>query len=468
MVFVCIGMGGIKPNIMNFGANQITATGEKGDKQRESFFTWFYVAINFGCLVPYLYLVTLATNGQGETIPKEWGFFACYLVATVAMSIAGLMYVSGTCLYVTSKPTPPPENEIGVVFRTLFHTARQGNARAMVSLFGWILMPVFILMTLFVSFVSGPATSFLTYLSLVLGVVSAICVGLVHMDNDFLVALPARPELAGRDDLFTIDDVRATLKAIPLMLMINIAFGLCYNSMNAAFPTQACQMNCFVGKTQLNGAFFNVGDAIAIVIFAPLFEAFVYPFWAKVQGRGVSLGQKLMVGLVAAALSNVVAAILEFARMAAPLMTDRETSNCAPEGTYMNNISAFWMFIPFALVGFGEILVNPSMYYYAYEAAPKKVRATLQAFNLVAQGSITGALTAALQLAFIPDDLNGKGSINNYYYCNIAMAVIGIVLYALYRSQAGSSRDFFNLDEAGGSVARSVVGSFAEHPALKE
>merc|ERR1719272_408270 len=119
MVFVCIGMGGIKPNIMNFGANQITATGERGDKQRESFFSYFYVAINLGCFVPFLSLVTLATSGQPPFIPKDWGFFAAYLVAAVAMALAGLMYVCGTRLYIMKKTSPPPENEILVVFRTI-------------------------------------------------------------------------------------------------------------------------------------------------------------------------------------------------------------------------------------------------------------------------------------------------------------------------------------------------------------
>jgi peptide/histidine transporter 3/4 len=473
MVFVCVGMGGIKPNIMNFGANQITADGERGDKQRESFFSYFYVAINLGCFVPFLYLVTLATSGQPPAIPKEWGFFAAYLVAAVAMALAGLMYVCGTRLYITKKPSPPPENEIGVVFRTILHTARQGSMRALVSLFGWILMPVFILLSLLVSFLpdGGVGGVVLTYLSLAIGIISCFCVAVTHMDNSFLQSLPARPDLQGRDDLFTIEDVRATLKTIPLMLLINISFNLCYNSMNAAFPSQACQMNCFIGKTQqLNGAFFNVGDALAIVIFAPLFEALLYPLWARIQGKDVSLGQKLMAGLCCAAASNAVAAILETARKNAPLMDNRAFSDCAPDNTYMRNISAFYMFIPFGLVGFGEILVMPSMYYYAYEAAPKKVRATIQAFNLVAQGSISGAFSAALQLAFVPKDLD-TGNLNIYYYVNIAVAIVGIGLYGLYRHLVGSSRDFvrgINLEEAGSSVHRSLVGSFAQHPTRRD
>merc|ERR1739841_22417 len=109
------------------------------------------------------------------------------------------------------------------------------------------------------------------------------------------------------------------------------------------------------------------------------------------------------------------------------------------------------------------------MYYYAYEAAPKKVRATIQAFNLVAQGSISGAFTAALQLAFVPNNLN-TGNLNIYYYVNVAVAVLGMALYGLYRHQVGSSRDFvrgINL-ETGSSAHRSLVGSFAQPPTRRD
>jgi len=465
MVFVCCGMGGIKPNIMNFGASQITDTSERGDKQRESFFSWFYVAINIGVFIAFLYLVTLATSGQEPIVPKNWGFFAAYFLATCFMALAGIMYVSGTKMYVRKTPTPPPENEILVVFRTLGSTASKGSGRAKLALFGWGLIPVFILTSLFASFVqSGKASDILTYFSLGCGCISVVIIALCHMNNDWV----EERLVNGRQSDFSVQEVRGTLRCIPLMLLINISFNLGYNSMNAAFPAQACQMNCFISKTtQLNGAFFNVGDAFGIVIFAPLFESCLFPAWKAIQKKEVSLGQKLMVGLVIVAAANLVAAGLESARKAAPLMNDRPDSDCAPPGTKMNDISSFLMFIPFLMIGIAEIFVMPSMYYYAYECAPHKVRATLQAFNLVAQGSISNAFTAGLQLTFMPDDIN-KGNLSVYYYINTAVAFIGIGLYFLYRTQVGSSRSFakaISLDtDTKASV--SAIGSFAKNPVL--
>ena len=47
---IALGTGGIKPNIANFGADQI---GDETEKQRESqktFFSLFYLSINIGVL----------------------------------------------------------------------------------------------------------------------------------------------------------------------------------------------------------------------------------------------------------------------------------------------------------------------------------------------------------------------------------------------------------------------------------
>ena len=237
---------------------------------------------------------------------------------------------------------------------------------------------------------------------------------------------------------FGAKDARQTFAAIPLIVVVNIAFNLCYNSMNNAFPSQACQMDLRLGGSQLNGAFFNIADAFAIVIFTPLFESCLYPLIARMKGSPVRLGQKIIAGLVTAAISNVAAAVLEFKRREAPFLCgDAGFSQCAPgyaedgsEGTRMKDISAFWIFIPFALVGIAEILVNPCMYCFSYEAAPLEVRSLLQAFNLFFAGSVSNAFTAVVSKLLYPNDLD-TGSLDTYYFVNAFLAVIGIGVYFL-------------------------------------
>ena len=165
--------------------------------------------------------------------------------------------------------------------------------------------------------------------------------------------------------IFSVKEAQQTFSAVPVIVVVNIAFNLCYNSMNNAFPSQACQMDLRIGKGQLNGAFFNIADAIAIVVVTPIFESCLYPMVARMKGSNVRLGQMIIAGLIIACISNLAAAVLEIYRKQAPALCDAGFSQCAPgyddgiSGTRMRDISAFWIFIPFALVGIAEVLVNP-------------------------------------------------------------------------------------------------------------
>lgn len=63
---------------------------------------------------------------------------------------------------------------------------------------------------------------------------------------------------------FNVKEAQQSLSALPMIVVVNISFSLCYNSMNNAFPSQACQMDVRLGSSQFNGAFYNISDALAI------------------------------------------------------------------------------------------------------------------------------------------------------------------------------------------------------------
>ena len=167
---------------------------------------------------------------------------------------------------------------------------------------------------------------------------------------------------------FGAKDAKQFFAAIPMIVVVNLSFNLCYNSMNNAFPSQACQMDLRLGSGQLNGAFFNIADAFAILVFTPLFESCLRPLIERCKGSEVRMGQKIIAGLIIASVSNISAAILEYKRKEAPFLCgDVGFSQCAPgytedglQGTRMRDISAFWIFLPFTLVGISEVSIGES------------------------------------------------------------------------------------------------------------
>lgn len=362
---------------------------------------------------------------------------------------------------------PPPRLSVAAPGSRL-----RAAARGKLALAGWILMPLAMALSLVNSFADAP---WLTPLTLVLAGLSCLLLIFVHLgDNCFVPALwpqtagPTGPlevragvqggrapdllaEEAGDQPVPAIaeeldraarasaerEDVQGFLKCVPLLLLVNVSFSLCYNAMNGAMPAQACQMDTqlpwetgTLRGAQLNGSFFSIGDSFSILLLIPVFDGFLFPFLQRCRGgRPVTRRQQLICGLFVAALSNGVAAALEIARRRAPLLDD--VSKCAAEGVKMSAISSFWMFVPFGLMGVAEILVNPALLHYAYVKAPEGLRSSVQGFNLVAMGAVPNVFTSALSTAMIPPaDLNA-GHIEYFYYVNIAFAFLGLTLYLL-------------------------------------
>merc|ERR1711953_1167306 len=93
-IFVSLGGGMIKPNVMNFGADQYDESIEEEQMQQQSFFTYFYWTINVGALVALGFVGSIATHDGGVScVGTCWGFFESYLIAACAMTVAYLIFI---------------------------------------------------------------------------------------------------------------------------------------------------------------------------------------------------------------------------------------------------------------------------------------------------------------------------------------------------------------------------------------
>lgn len=421
LLLIPLGTGGIKPNIANFGADQIGDHTEEQRKCQKVYFSMFYLSINVGVLGAFAFFANETTTGLPGLVPVVEGYAFAYGAGAICMLVAMTLFIGSTRLY---KRLPGsglgPAKEL---VRYQFYSTLHGRSvKAALATIGWLCLPLFFITTIVSALMPGPpaegpkavfvdpcnpvaaparvlhgsagGNGLLNNLSLGFG--SIACVFLVVGNVNPTWVIPLRDEHEG----FTMEEARKFFAAVPMLVVVNIAFNLSYNAMNNAFPSAACQMNLLFGGTQLNGAFFNLADAIAIVAFTPIFESCLFPCITRMKGSPVRLGQKIVAGILVAAAANLVAAFIEVQRRNAPFLCDENFSKCAPgyvhgpdrhggpglQGTRMRAISAFWIFVPFALVGISEILVNPCMYCFSYEAAPPQVRSLMQAVNLFFMG----------------------------------------------------------------------------------
>jgi len=89
------------------------------------------------------------------------------------------------------------------------------------------------------------------------------------------------------------------------------------------------------------------------------------------------------------------------------------------------------MFVPFALIGIGEIMVNPTCYYYSYVLTPKKTRSVIQAVNLVFQGALPTALVSVgttILAGATKNNLN-DGHTEFLYYVAVVVLIIGSIIF---------------------------------------
>lgn len=439
MVFVAVGTGAIKPNVMNFGASQYDADDPEEEQQQKAFFSYFYLMINVGSAVAYVYLVNLATgtityDNEGQVISLGNGFFLAFTIAAVSMGLAILFFVLGSCRY-KKEPRVVHKPLLRIVCRYLVNSWR--CPQGILSLLGWLLMPVYFTVNLVGSIMSSDMISNISFL---LTLISSLMLVLGHLRNNWIKELPTPDPEAG----ISLSEVKKALAMVPQILLVNIGFNICYNAMNGAYPAQACQMDLRIGgNTQLNGSFTNLGDCVAIIIGVPLFESAIYPAIAKWKGRQPSRKSKFVAGFFFAILANIVACVIEYVRATKGFVPGNAgLSKCAPSGLdiHMSDMSCWWAFVPMMLTGFGEILVNPVIYQFAFERSPPQLMSFVQALNLVSQGAISNALTGPLTAKLLPDNLNyfsdsklaGKGPSGNVTYLFYTNAAIGVVCLVLY------------------------------------
>jgi dipeptide/tripeptide permease len=424
---VPIGTAGIKANISNFGADQYDPTDPEQVAARETFFSWFYLAINIGSAVAYGCLTTIGTSG-GFGVPKIFGYFAVYGCAAAAMLGAVMLFRSCRRQYRVQR-TQECSSFAGVG-SYVYSAAQLGSGSALTVCVGFVL--------LFAGLVTSVVQALLGQGGIsTLGVVSFICsaIGVAS------VCLPClRPDwvLKGRPTSGTslsAEDVRDFLRLLPVLFMANMVFSALYNSMQFWYQQQACQMDLRIpwaapgdNQPQFAGSFFMIADCVGIVIATPFAIKWLNPALDRLRGVPLGPGHKYMIGMAMGTASVLMAARFEQHRRNAPVTGF--TSNCAPEGVKMSEMAASWMFLPFFLMGVAEIYTQPTLMHLAYDQSPPSMRTLTAATSLVIGGVSTAlfSLQVSALSPFVPDDLN-KGFLELGYYSNVIIAAAFLPMY---------------------------------------
>ncbi|XP_044937319.1 LOW QUALITY PROTEIN: solute carrier family 15 member 1 [Mustela putorius furo] len=251
LALIALGTGGIKPCVSAFGGDQFE---EGQEKQRNRFFSIFYLAINAGSLLstiitPILRVQQCGIHSKQACYPLAFG------VPAALMAVSLIVFVIGSGMYKKFQP--------------------QGNVMAkVVKCIGFALKNRF-----------------------------------RHRSKEF----PKREHWLDwareKYDERLISQIKMVTKVMFLYIPLPMFWAL-FDQQGSRWTLQATAMNGKIGAIEIQPDQMQTVNAILIVIMVPIMDAVVYPLIAKCGLNFTSL-KKMTVGMFLASMAFVVAAIVQ-------------------------------------------------------------------------------------------------------------------------------------------------------------
>jgi len=464
-VFMAIGTGAIKPNVINFGAEQYDTSDPDEAAQQKAYFSYFYMVINIGSIFSAIWTVSLATGGVSST-GAGTGFVKSFTIAAVAMALALLTFLLGTPKYTeASKAAVTKTPLLSVIRRHISQAAREG-VHGKISILGFVLLPVYLIVTLIGSLLRDSQPTFLQFgtahgitacsaIAFVLCVISSAALIFVHKNNDWVKPLAHVPHQVS--NMITTEEVKSALRVIPTVMCINIGFNVGYNGMDI-YGAAACQMDVrapdvqwlrdflLLPQGQLNGNFFSLGNNASIIIAIPILEGFLFPKLKQMLGKPIPRKAKYVAGFSLIVLANFIGVAIELVRRTREFIPcpvdligsdqcgpynnvgNYLLSQCSPGGTLpMSNMNGWWTFIPYFITGCGEVLVNPVLQEFTFDEVAPRLRSLMMGFTLIAMGCTPSVITAIFS-GFVPNDMN-NGPVIWCYLANNSVSIVLLIAY---------------------------------------
>ncbi|TMW59639.1 hypothetical protein Poli38472_004708 [Pythium oligandrum] len=428
---VAFGAGGIKPNVVVLGADQFNIDIPAQRTEKDSFFNWFYWAINIGATFSYGVLTNIAVNGVPPYIPQEYGFFASFFIPSLFFVIAFIVFYGGKERY---RRMPPKGSALSSFFVVLLEAGGHSGRGKLVLSGGFAFFPG-ILLTTISYFVDEPTWHMIFALSGAGCVMYGIVVLIFTGNSTEWVRLASRAK-GGSFTTAQVNDVAQVMRLMPYLSSI-IIFWAVYGQQSSNFVLQGCQMDLRLSRggdstTLISSAMLSILDSGVILIFIPIFDKIIYPL-VSAMGIQLTLLRKIGAGLVFSLLSMVVAGWIEQERKRTSFVSGIG-SNCVndDENLPMSNLSVWWQTPQYLLIGISEILTSISSYDLFYSEVPESMRSVCQALNLLTTTLgyiVAGALNSIFSF-WITSDLN-DGNLEYIFYIMALLVLLNVIAFMM-------------------------------------
>lgn len=405
LYLVALGTGGIKPCVSAYGADQFDDHDEVEEKQKSSFFNWFYFVINIGALVAHSLLVWIQDNvGWG------WGF----LVPTIAMAIAVVSFFSGTKLYRNQIPGGSPLTRLCQVVVATFRK-KQIEVPSDSSL-------------LYEASDSGFSNSGIRKIDHTLDFVffnkAAVVISTDHRNGSID---PWKLCSASQ-----VEELKSVLRLLPIWAT-GIVFCTVYAQMSNLFVLQGSTLDSCIGTSgfEIPPASLGIFDTISVIFWVPVYDRVIVHVARRLTGQqnGLTQLQRIGTGLFISIFSMVCAGILEVVRLEIVSRNNYYDLERIP-------MSIFWQVPQYFLIGCAEVFTFVGQLEFFYEQAPESMRSLCAALQLTitALGNYLSAFLVTIVTiistqdgspGWITDNLN-YGHLDYFFWLLAGLSVVNL------------------------------------------
>ncbi|XP_030940981.1 protein NRT1/ PTR FAMILY 2.11-like [Quercus lobata] len=428
-----VGAGGIRPCNLAFGADQFNPNTESGKRGISSFFNWYYFTFTFAMMVSLTFIVYVQSS-----VSWAWGL----AIPTFLMLLSCVLFFVGTRIYVILKPEGSPlASIVQVIVAAVKKRQLKLPEQPWLSLFNHI--PTVTINS------KLPYTDQFRFLDK-----AAIRSPEDQLKSDGSAANPWR-----LCSMQQVEQAKCVMRVIPIWASASVYYIVLVQQQTYAV-FQALQFDRRLGNTNFDipAASYTVFNMLALTIWIPIYDRIIVPILRRFTGKegGITVLQKMGVGMVLAIITMLVSAVVEERRRTLAL---NKPVGIDPRRGAISSLSGMWLVPQLSLVGLSEAFTVIAGVEFYYKQFPENMRSIGGSFLFVGfalsnylssflvsvvHRTTSGAATGQ----WLPQDLN-KGRLDYFYYLIAAIEVVNFgyfIMCAKWYKYKGSGTSVHEVD----------------------
>ncbi|CAD6262461.1 unnamed protein product [Miscanthus lutarioriparius] len=402
LYLVAFGSGGVRAALLPFGAEQFDDDNAVDRERKMSFFSWFYICVDFGMIISGVFIVWIQQN-------ISWGLGFGIATACIALAFGG--FVLATPMYKRRMPTGTPLKSLGQVVVAAFRKVSlraPADASLLYEVHDKIEQP---------KIAHTDEFGFLDKAAVV-----------AESDLEEVTNDAAAAGSSWRLCTVTqVEELKILLRLLPIWAT-SIVLSAAYAQLNTTFVQQGGVMDMRVMSLTVPAASMVSFEVLCVLAWVLIYGAMIVPALRAISpARGEpSQLQRMGAGRLLMACAMAVAALVEMKRL-----------DAAGRG---ESISIAWQMPQYFVLAGGEVFCYIAQLEFFYNEAPETMKSMCTSFALltVALGSYMSSLIYAVVDAltatggrpgWISDNLN-EGHLDYFFWTMAALCTLNFVVYS--------------------------------------